>query len=115
MWLLAGMAFGVAQVVQPPSIPTAPPLDGGRQPYGTLPDSSPDPALRRAMEEAARKRNIERQAKMAAESDRICALAQELIDELNKNGSHPLPVASVKKMDEIQKLAKSVKDRMRSE
>ena len=72
------------------------------------------------MQEAAKKRNIERQTKLVSDSDRICALAQELIDEINKSGSDKgsrdsLSVVSGKKMDEIQKLAKSVKDRMRSD
>jgi len=100
---------------QVPAVPPPTPMDAGRFPSAPGPGATDDPALRRAMEEAAKKRNIERQTKMIADTDKICALAQELIDELNKTGDHPLPVATLKKMDEIQKLAKSVKERMRSE
>jgi len=106
---------------QVPAVPPPTPMDAGRFPSAPGPGATDDPALRRAMEEAAKKRNIERQTKMIADTDKICALAQELIDELNKTGElsktgdHPLPVATLKKMDEIQKLAKSVKERMRSE
>jgi hypothetical protein len=121
LWPLAGMALTVAQVSQAPTLPISPPpLDGARNPYSLGPDPNQDPALHRAMQEAAKKRNIERQTKLVSDSDRICALAQELIDEINKSGSDKgsrdsLSVVSGKKMDEIQKLAKSVKDRMRSD
>jgi hypothetical protein len=116
LFAATAIAVGVAQMGgQVPSVPPPAPMDGGRFPTAPGPGPNDDPALRRAMEEAAKKRNIERQSKMIADSDRICALAQELMDEINKSGSSPLPVASVKKTDEIQKLAKSVKERMRSE
>jgi len=113
--LVASFAFAQASAPVPliPQPPT--PMDAGRFPSAPGPGAADDPALRRAMEEAAKKRNIERQTKMVADSDRICALAQELLDEIDKSGGSALPAASAKKMDEIQKLAKSVKERMRAE
>ncbi len=110
-------SIAAAQAPAPVPLIAAPPtpMDAGRFPTAPGPGGTDDPALRHAMEEAARKRNIERQTRMVADSDKICALAQELLDELNKNQGNPLPVASAKKMDEIQKLAKGVKDKMRSE
>jgi hypothetical protein len=51
---------------------------------------------------------------MVADSNRICALAKEFSDEINKGGEAISP-AALKKVEEIEQLAKGVKDRMRSE
>lgn len=115
MSLLSGGAIGSAQL-QEPSLPSPPGQGQPRTPVFGQPgqERSQDPTLRRAELEAARKRNIERQNKMVADSDKICALAQQLSDEVNKGGQDA-PPAALKKIEEIEKLAKGVKDRMRAE
>jgi len=51
---------------------------------------------------------------MVANSNRIVQLAQELNAEVDKSGKGT-PVIVSKKAEEIEKLAKSVKDLMKSE
>jgi len=104
-----------SQTQEPPPFPSAPGQNPGRVPFGQgrEPDN-PDPNVRHAQEEAARRRNIERQSRMVANSNRIVQLAQELNAEVDKSGKGT-PVIVSKKAEEIEKLAKSVKDLMKSE
>ena len=71
--------------------------------------------LRRAQEDAAKKRNIERQKKLLADSDRIVQLAKELSAAAEPNPQDPTPPGMAKKAEEIEKLARSVKELMKSE
>jgi hypothetical protein len=48
------------------------------------------------------------------DANRLAQLSKELQQDLDNAGSETLPAGSVKKADEIIKLAKSLKDRMRS-
>jgi hypothetical protein len=116
MSLLCGGAIGSAQL-QEPNLPAPPGQSQPRTPTFGQPgqEGSPDPSMRRAELEAARRRNIERQTKMVADSDKICLLAQQFSDEVNKSSQESLSPAALKKIEEIEKLAKGVKDRMRSE
>jgi hypothetical protein len=114
MWLFAGGMLVLAQS-QDPSLPAPPGQTVGRVPFGQRQEPNQDPAFRHAEEEAAKRRNIERQNKMVADSDKICALAQEFSDQINKGAQDALSPASVRKIEEIEKLAKGVKDRMRSD
>lgn len=69
--------------------------------------------LPRMEEQQARSRNSERQKKLVADTDRLLALIADLkrqIEQADKDGQ---PVDVTKKAEEIEKLAKSVKDRMR--
>jgi HAMP domain-containing protein len=89
-----------------------PPTTGqssGRPPFGQEQEPTPDPVFRHAQQEAAKKRNIERQTKLTADSDKIVQLAQELSDK------DPTSPAMAKKAEEIEKLAKSVKELMKSD
>jgi hypothetical protein len=56
-----------------------------------------------------------RQAQIAADTERLYKMAQELKAEVAKSNKDILSVAVVKKADEIEKLAKSLKERMRTE
>jgi hypothetical protein len=56
-----------------------------------------------------------RQAQIAADTERLFKMAQELKAEVAKSNKDILSVAVVKKADEIEKLAKSLKERMRAE
>ncbi len=105
----------IGQVQQPSQFPQGPPQSGVRLPLGEEPDTGQDPNLRRAQLEAARKRNIERQNKLVADTGRILQLAQELSADVEPGGKDPAPVDMAKKAEEIEKLARSVKDHMKSE
>ncbi len=71
--------------------------------------------MRRAQEEAAKQRNLDRQKRLVADTDKLLQLAQELKTEVDKSNKDTLSVTVVKKAEEIEKLAKSVKERMKAE
>jgi hypothetical protein len=56
-----------------------------------------------------------RKAQILEDTNRLYRMAEELKAEVAKSNKDILSVAVVKKADEIEKLAKSLKDRMRNE
>jgi hypothetical protein len=55
----------------------------------------------------------ERQKKLAADTERLLALAKELKQEVDKTNKNVLSVGVVKKAEEIEKLARSVRSQMK--
>jgi hypothetical protein len=99
-------------------IPPPPSPSGGRvPPFGQNPnpDNPPDPNMRHAQEEAAKQRNLDRQKRLVADTDKLLQLAQELKVEVGKSNKDMLSVTVIKKAEEIEKLAKSVRERMKAE
>lgn len=91
-------------------ITTAPPgisMPGRANPRNT------DPALRRMTERMAKERNVERQKAIVADTTRLLNLAKELNDAVSHSSKNTLSLDVVKKADEIEKLAKSIKQKMR--
>lgn len=77
------------------------------------PNTPSDPTLRRMTQQMALKRNSERQQQIVADTAHLLQLAQQLNDEVSKSNKDQLSVSVVKKADEIEKLAKSIKEKMR--
>lgn len=67
----------------------------------------------RLMESLEARRNVERQKQLEADTQKLFLLAQQLKEEVAKSNKDQLSVAVVKKSEEIEKLAKSVKEKMR--
>jgi hypothetical protein len=61
----------------------------------------------------AKKANEERQAALKADTDKLVKLAGELKDYVNKTNENVLSLDVVRKAEEIEKLAHSVKDKMK--
>jgi hypothetical protein len=101
------------QVGDMPSLSTPaklPGMKGGMQPT----DSNANDPLAGKMEDAqAKSRNLERQKKLQADTEKLLSLATELKEQVDKTDKNILSVDVIKKADEIEKLAKSVKDRMK--
>lgn len=78
---------------------------------GGLPD---DPGAADPVERARRaKYNQERQTQARADARRLADLSRELLDDLERADGRTLPADTFRKTNEIIKLAKSVKDKMR--
>ncbi len=69
-----------------------------------------NPALQERM---AERRNSDRQKALMADTDKLLQLAEELRDEVAKSNKDELSIGVVKKSEQIEKLAKSVKEKMR--
>jgi len=109
LWTGAAGAVGGAQVIQSqqtprnPTQPGLPPIDGGAG--EGLPPS--------VMARQAKARNDDRQKQLVADTNKLLQLATELKSEVDKTNKDVLSVDVIKKADKIEKLAKSVKDRMK--
>ena len=58
-------------------------------------------------------RSTERQKRLVADTDKLLALATDLKQQVDKTNKNILSVDVIKKADEIEKLAHSVKERMK--
>ena len=65
------------------------------------------------MEKQERSRNSDRQRRLVADTDKLLGLATDLKSQVNKADKSAPPVDAAKKAEEIEKLAKSVRDRMK--
>jgi hypothetical protein len=74
------------------------------------PDSPLDPHRE---EKQAELRNSDRQKRLVADTDKLLALATDLKAQVDKSTKDTLSVDVIKKADEIEKLAHSVKERMK--
>ncbi|NYF89565.1 hypothetical protein RBB79_08415 [Tunturiibacter empetritectus] len=75
-------------------------------------DMSPNIDSRRA-EQQEEVRSTERQKRLVADTDKLLALATDLKQQVDKTNKNILSVDVIKKADEIEKLAHSVKERMK--
>jgi hypothetical protein len=86
----------------PPNIEMAP-----------VPKTDADEAQQRMAREMAKKANLARQAALKADTDKLVQLAGELKQDVDKSTENVLSLEVLKKAEEIEKLAHSVKDKMR--
>lgn len=105
---------GSAPPIQQPGPPRTnfPPM-GGISPMPSMDASgAPDILNSRIVEQQARSRNSERQKRLQADTDKLVGLVDELKQQLQ--GEKELSPADVgKRAEEIEKLARSVKDKMK--
>jgi hypothetical protein len=80
----------------PPSF--GPPLDRGEQ---------------LVLKKMARERNVDRQKEIVADTEKLLALAKQLKEEVAKSNKDQLSISVVDTANQIEKLAKTVKERMR--
>lgn len=88
----------------PPQLPQGQTIPGDRDESGIPSD------MRKAMEKKA---NEQRQAQLKRDTDRLLKLSQELKAYVDKSNENILSLDVIKKADEIEKLAHSVKTKMR--
>ena len=77
-------------------------------------DSDRDSPLDSRLEQdQAKMRNLERQKKLVDDTARLVSLANELKDEVDKSNKDTMSLDVIRKADEIEKLAHSVKEKMK--
>lgn len=89
-----------------------------RLPLPQLPDNQPqqnseDEARAKMERDMAKKANQERHAALKKDTDKLLKLATELKEYVDKTNENMLSMDVVKKADEIEKLAHSVRDKMK--
>jgi hypothetical protein len=109
--LLAGMG-PLSSAQQTPTFPSQPAQPRTPSVRGTTPsDEDGDPMARQMAEQLATKRNGQRQKQIVDDTAKLLQLAQQLKEEVNKGKADD--AMFMKKAEEIEKLAKSVKEKMR--
>jgi nitric oxide reductase activation protein len=96
--------------------PTATPGQSRQRPLATDPNAAPtdaDEARDRIARDMAKKANLERAAALKSDTDKLLKLAVELKAYVDKSNENVLSIDVVKKAEEIEKLARSVKDKMK--
>jgi len=63
--------------------------------------------------EMQKKSNLERQQQLKKDTEKLLELATELKQYVDKSNENTLSLDVIKKADQIEKLAKSVKDKMK--
>jgi hypothetical protein len=103
----------IQQLPNQPAPSTHPVVPGGASQSGNNPNNDDDPMARRMALAIAKNRNVLRQKQIASDTSKLLELATEIQDEVDKSNKDTLSVAALKKAEEIEKLAKAVRDRMR--
>lgn len=108
--LLTGVSgtYSSGQLTQPLS--PQEPVPGRREVPPIGPSLSPE-----MQAQQARTRNSDRQKRLTEDTNKLLVLATQLKQEVDQTNKDVLSVDVVKKADEIEKLAHSVKERMKGE
>lgn len=121
LWLAQWAALGLVLACIPAGHAQANGNNGGQSgsrvlPFGARPDSTyPGDAYGSLMiERRMHALNMERQKEMVADTNKLLKLARELNAEVAAQKSDTLTPEQLHKVAEIEKLARSVKDRMTS-
>ena len=93
-----------AQIQNPPPLPGANSQPGGR------PDDAWEAQQQKEMQKKA---NLQRQQEIRKDSEKLLELATELKQAVDKSSADTLSLDVIKKADQIEKLAKTVKDKMK--
>jgi hypothetical protein len=87
---------------------------GRQQPHGIDGAMTPSDETRdRITREMAKKASLDRQAALKADTDKLVKLAGELKEYVDKTNENMLSLEVLKKAEAIEKLAHSVKDKMK--
>jgi hypothetical protein len=111
-WIMGGQSSRSGPPAAMP-MPTTPANHPGMPPIGGGNSTDPDLLNNRLEEQQMRSRNNERQKRMVAETDKLVELTKQLKEQVESPDKPLQPSEVGKKAEEIEKLAKSVKDRMK--
>ena len=111
-----GAARIAAQIQSGSGMQTGPGMQsGGHQPGGNASQGpgSLDPGPSPFPDNSREKRNDERQRRLVNDTQRLLTLTSQLKAEVASTGAGTMSPEMLRQMEEIEKLAKSVKDKMR--
>jgi len=113
--LVAGERTESAQIAPPnqQAPTTAPSIPGTTRPGNQGEDSSNDPMVRQMAEQQAHKRADMRQKLIVDDTAKLLNLAQQLKEQADKGTIGRSSSTFARKAEEIERLAKTVKDKMR--
>jgi len=92
---------------QGPPVPSFPPAPG------EIPQKNKDPMTEKVEREAAKQRNLQREQDIKRDTEKLLELATELKQYVDKTNENIISLDVIKKAEQIEKLAKSVKEKMK--
>ena len=107
LFLLAASPLAAAQ---PPDFPDEPPQENRRKPFPGHDEA--DPKLPNGKSQKDAIAQLQHEQALKAASDMI-ELAQQVKDELQKAGNYIVPVSTIKKTEEIEKLARKIRGKLK--
>ena len=105
--LLFGV-FALCRPAQSQQNPASPRINNQQ-----IPGQEDDEARERITRDMAKKANIERQSALKSDTDKLVKLTAELKAYVDKSNENVLSLDVVRKAEEIEKLARSVKEKMK--
>jgi len=108
VWILLLCCLALPAVAQQPQVqhpPLPPPI--------VPPTAEEDEAHARLEAEMAKKAAKERVAALKSDTDKLLKLSVELKNDVDKSDENVLSLDVIKKAEEIEKLAKSVREKMK--
>jgi hypothetical protein len=109
----ASVVAGSGQSHGAPPIMSPVPSDPNASPLGKNDPASPDPFGAKMEEQRMKSRNSDRQKRLESDTDRLVTLVKQLKDDVDTSDKPLQPNDVEKRAEEIEKLARSVKDRMK--
>jgi hypothetical protein len=100
-------ALSQALLSQGPPTPTFPP------PPGEPAQRTKDPIREQIERDAAKQRNVQRQQDIKRDTEKLLELATELKQYVDKTNENVISLDVIKKAEQIEKLAKNVKEKMK--
>lgn len=79
------------------------------------PGEHPNPLEDKMLRQRMKALNEQRQKQLVEDTNRLLTLATELKEEVDKSSKDTLSISVIKKAEQIEKLAKSVKDKMKTQ
>lgn len=113
--LAVPLAVRAQQTASPHAVTPSPSgTDSSTSETTSLGNTQPlDPAQARMMKDMMKERNVLRQKQIVTDTDHLLDLARQLKDAVDKSSKDELSLDVVNTASEIEKLAKSVKEKMR--
>jgi hypothetical protein len=108
--LILGLVLALGSLPVPAQNPKFPPMPEPQ----TQPTSPEDQAKSKLERDMAKKANQERQEALKRDTEKLLKLATELKNYVDKTNENVLSFDVVKKAEEIEKLAHSVKEKMKA-
>ena len=99
----------------PSRMPNFGDMEARANPAAVSTGNSVDPVRSRMEMQAMQRENQDRQVALKRDTDKLLALATELKQHVDSTNPNILSMDVVKKAQEIEKLAKSVKDKMKGD
>jgi hypothetical protein len=109
----AGPARGSGGQILPPPGQSGRQIPGLPPPPGRPNSADPEPIDPHRAEQQEKARNMDRQKRLVADTEKLLALATDLKQQVDKTTKDTMSVDVIKKAEEIEKLARSVKERMK--